>query len=113
MEKKSIYPARQNMHIADQLKNIEWTDMRAELYVRSGLKCEMCGYAVNFKTIKFIRPFLKIPHDGRLLWQYEKEDYIVVCKECKAKIKASLHPDETEGPQSIKTVFNRSWYEKD
>ena len=63
-----------------QLKSKEWKKFRKEVFKTKGKKCEMCG---STKHLNIHHPFYT---KGKLAWQYNPTDMMVLCIDCHKNI---------------------------
>ena len=63
-----------------QLKSKEWKIFRKEVFKIKGKKCEICG---STKHLNIHHPFYT---KGKLAWQYNPSDMMVLCRYCHKEI---------------------------
>lgn len=63
-----------------QLKSKEWKNFRKEVFKTKGKKCEICG---STKHLNIHHPFYT---KGKLAWEYNPSDMMVLCHKCHKKI---------------------------
>ena len=63
-----------------QLKSKEWKNFRKKVFKIKGKKCEICG---STKQLNIHHPFYT---KGKLAWQYNPSDMMVLCRYCHKEI---------------------------
>ena len=63
-----------------QLKSKEWKNFRKKVFKIKGKKCEICG---STKQLNIHHPFYT---KGKLAWQYNPSDMMVLCHDCHKEI---------------------------
>lgn len=63
-----------------QLKSKEWKNFRKKVFKIKGKKCEICG---STKQLNIHHPFYT---KGKLAWQYNPSDMMVLCRDCHKNI---------------------------